>query len=332
MKFVTPLTDAEREQLTGLFNYHPSSRTRRRAHCILLSDRKFSLDEIAKIYEVDRDTVSQWIDRWQDEGSDGLTDKPRSGRPPKLSAEERQIIRTSLEAKPRSIRQALTELFQETDKVVSQWTAKRIAKQSGLRWKRMRKSHKSKRSEALFRAAQAEIKVLKAQEEAGEINLAYFDETGFSLIPVVPYAWQPIGQTQEIPSVYSRRLNVLGFFLQNHECHSYTVEGKIDSDVVIHCFDQFVQTLSGQTVVIIDNAPTHTSRKFTNKLEEWASKGLLVKYLPTYSSELNLIEIVWRFIKYQWLPLSAYQSFVHLKTALKDVLDGIGSKYRITFA
>lgn len=85
-------------------------------------------------------------------------------------------------------------------------------------------------------------------------------------------------------------------------------------------------------MVLIDNASTHTSHKFKNKLPEWARKGLIVKYLPTYSSELNLIEIVWRFIKYQWLPLSAYLSFQNLKIALQDVLDGIGSKYRITFA
>jgi len=125
---------------------------------------------------------------------------------------------------------------------------------------------------------------------------------------------------------------VLGFFSRNNHFHKCIVEGKVDSDTVINCFDQFVETLSGQTVVIIDNAPTHTSRKFRNKLEEWADKGLLVKYLPTYSSELNLIENLWRFIKYQWLPLSAYQSFNHLRTALHNVLDNIGSKYQITFA
>jgi len=196
----------------------------------------------------------------------------------------------------------------------------------------MRKSHKSKRDESLFKQAQAELEVLKVQEKAGEIDLAYFDETGFSLIPVVPYAWQATGQTLEIPSVYSRRLNVLGFFSRNNQFHKCVVEGSVDSDVVIDCFDEFVKTLSGQTVVIIDNAPTHTSRKFRNKLAEWADKGLVVKYLPTYSSELNLIENLWRFIKYQWLPLSAYQSFAHLKTALQNILDNIGSKYQITFA
>jgi len=332
MKFVSPLTEAEKKELESRFKHHPSFRVRKRAHSILLSDRGFTISEIARIYQVDRDTISRWFARWREDGMDGLTDRFRSGRPPKLSAEEAGIVLQSLQEDPRSIKKAAERVFQETKKAVSKWTLKRIARKAGLRWKRMRKSHKSKRDETLFRQAQADIEVLKAQDEAGEIELVFFDEAGFSLIPVVPYAWQSIGQTLEIPSAYSRRLNVLGFLSRKHQFHECTVEGKVDSDVVISCFDRFVRTLSGQTVVIIDNAPTHTSHKFQAKLEEWADKGLLVKYLPTYSSELNLIEILWRFIKYQWLPLSAYSSFKELKTSLKNILDNIGSKYRITFA
>jgi transposase len=63
------------------------------------------------------------------------------------------------------------------------------------------------------------------------------------------------------------------------------------------------------TVAIIDNASMHTSKAFRDKQVEWEKKGLIIHYLPTYSPELNLIEILWRFLKYQWLPLSAYESY-----------------------
>ncbi len=33
---------------------------------------------------------------------------------------------------------------------------------------------------------------LKERERKGEIDLRYFDESGFSLMPYVPYAWRPI--------------------------------------------------------------------------------------------------------------------------------------------
>ena len=53
---------------------------------------------------------------------------------------------------------------------------------------------------------------------------------------------------------------------------------------------------------------------------------------PTYSPELNLIEILWRKIKYEWMPFSAYQSLKHLDQALGNILKNFGSEYRIQFA
>jgi hypothetical protein len=46
---------------------------------------------------------------------------------------------------------------------------------------------------------------------------------------------------------------------------------------------------------------------------------------------LNRIEILWRKIKYDWLPFSAYTSFAALKEALLDIFSKVGSKYQITF-
>jgi len=64
----------------------------------------------------------------------------------------------------------------------------------------MRKSLKGKRDQAEFEQSQKEIAELQQQEAAGKIALYYFDEAGFSLTPEVPYAWQEVGETIEIPS------------------------------------------------------------------------------------------------------------------------------------
>ncbi|NNM59570.1 MAG: IS630 family transposase, partial [Legionellales bacterium] len=56
------------------------------------------------------------------------------------------------------------------------------------------------------------------------------------------------------------------------------------------------------------------------------------KYLPPYSPELNLIEILWRFMKYSWISFSAYSCFNSLKTEIERVLCEVGMKYKITFA
>ena len=85
-------------------------------------------------------------------------------------------------------------------------------------------------------------------------------------------------------------------------------------------------------IVIVDNAPVHTSAAFLAKIEDWYSYGLVVHFLPTYSPELNLIEILWRKIKYEWLPFDAYLSYANLKTEVLNVLSQVGIKYTITYA
>ncbi len=332
MRFVPPVSESDKEQLTALFKYHNSHSVRRRSHSILLSADGFTIDEIARIYQIHRDTVGTTFDRWEKDGIEGLFDDPRSGRPPKLSDDEADEAVELLKEDPRSIKKALAATKEKTGKEISEWTLKRIAKSAELRWKRMRKSVKGKRDQAEFERAQEEITTLHEQEAAGKVNVYYFDESGFSLTPEVPYAWQAVGETIEIPSSRSKRLNVLGFYNKQQDLHATTVQGYVDSEIVIACFDQFCDTINKKTVVIVDNASMHTSGKFKSKLCEWEENGLIVKYLPTYSPELNLIEIVWRFIKYSWLPLSAYLSFKNLKNELQKVLDGIGSEYQITFA
>lgn len=84
-------------------------------------------------------------------------------------------------------------------------------------------------------------------------------------------------------------------------------------------------------MVVLDNASIHTSDEFEERIEAWARRGLTLKYLPPYCPELNLIEILWRKIKYEWLPLAAYASFQALAFELETVLRLVGSKYQITF-
>ncbi|MBC6477315.1 MAG: transposase [Hormoscilla sp. GM7CHS1pb] len=91
-------------------------------------------------------------------------------------------------------------------------------------------------------------------------------------------------------------------------------------------------TLKKKTVLVMDNASTHTSNAVKNKQEEWEKKGLTIFYLPTYSPQLNIIEILWRFIKYSWLNTDAYESWKSLVKAVEDMLRDVGEKYKINFA
>src|SRR6266700_5567255 len=88
----------------------------------------------------------------------------------------------------------------------------------------------------------------------------------------------------------------------------------------------------GLPVGVMDNSSIHRSEEFEDYIAQWKKKGLRIKYLIPYAQELNLIEILWRHIKYLWFPFSAYQCMEALREALEHILKDFGSKYQITFA
>jgi hypothetical protein len=213
-------------------------------------------------------------------------------------------------------------------------TLKRLLRVNGYAWKRLRKSLRKKRNEKDFRRAEAQLKSLRqaCSDPNHDFDLVYFDQAGFTLTPCVPYAWQKIGETLEIECAHSPRLSVLGFLNLRGPFQSFIFEGAVDSQMTIACLDAFCRQMKKPTLLVIDNAPIHHSSEFDERLEEWEKAGLYLLFLPPYSPELNLIEILWRRIKYEWLPLSAYHSFKDLYDSLTEVLKGVGSKYRVTFA
>ena len=103
-------------------------------------------------------------------------------------------------------------------------------------------------------------------------------------------------------------------------------------EVLIRCFDDYCQRMKKPALIVLDNASVQRSAAFEAQKERWEEQGLYLLFLPPYCPELNLIENLWRKIKYEWLPVSAYQSFKDLSEALDEILRGVGSKYRLSFA
>ena len=218
---------------------------------------------------------------------------------------------------------------------VSKNTLKRFLKKLGYSYKRARKSITKHNKEA-FAEAKEDIVLLKKEilEDKNQ-NLYFFDESSFSLTPNVPYGWSPKKETIEIESSRSTSLKVLGFLGLDNQLKAYTTYSSVNSDVVIGIFDDFVKKLpkDEKATVILDNAPTHTSNKFQDKIEDWKKNGLTLYFIPPYSPELNRIEILWRFMKYHWIEIKDYASTDFLEEYIHGVLSsyGVGGSYEINF-
>jgi len=47
---------------------------------------------------------------------------------------------------------------------------------------------------------------------------------------------------------------------------------------------------------------------------------------------LNLIEILWRFMKYEWIEWWAYKNWLHMGEYVENILKKFGIEYKINFS
>ncbi len=114
MKRVT-LSEPERQDLQQAHKCASSHRERMRAHAVLLSGKGYNLEQLADIFEADRDTVSRWLDDWQVLGLAGLSDAPKPGRPAKLDERGHAILAHSLQAPTPNLKSLLQERLKKGD-------------------------------------------------------------------------------------------------------------------------------------------------------------------------------------------------------------------------
>ena len=283
------------------------------------------------IFQISYKTLYNWFIRWELEGMIGLYNKPGRGSKPLFNSSQKAKIKEWAKQEPRQLKN-VSQKIQETWGITpSTKTIQRILKTLNMSWHRMRKGVAGKPPAQEYQEKKAQLEELKQLDEQGKIDLYYLDETGFCLIPCVPYGWQEIGEYLTIPSRRSQRMNVLGIMNRNNHLETYISSQSINSDVVIACIDAFFPTVDKPTVIVTDQASIHTSDAIVDKLEEWKQRNITLFELPSYSPELNLIEILWRFIKYEWIEISAYKSWGTFVTSVEKILKEFGENYVINF-
>lgn len=196
----------------------------------------------------------------------------------------------------------------------------------------MRNSLKDKRDEVLFDFFKIEISHLHDMATKDEIDLLFFDESGFSLKPNAPYCWQEKGKTLSLPANRTQRFTVQGLLnVHTQEFYGSVYNGSANAQTTIQVLDKFSQNLSRKTIVILDNASIHKADIVKEMYPIWQKRGLFLQFIPAYSPELNLIEILWKQLKHFWLEAKHYQSFHILQQNVINILSNYGNKYQISF-
>ena len=96
--------------------------------------------------------------------------------------------------------------------------------------------------------------------------------------------------------------------------------------------DRLSLGLARPTVVVLDNAPIHHGRAVRQRRDAWQERGLFVFYLPTYSPHLNIAEVLWRKLKYEWLRAEDYADKETLHYQVWLALTAVGRSLTIRFS
>jgi transposase len=331
MIFLREINPLSAKLLKRIYRQSKKIQVRQRAHCLILANQGIKVEKLQQIFQVSYKTIYNWFERWESEGMVGLYNKPGRGRKPTFNPQQKEKIKEWTQQEPRQLKQVLEKVEEEWGIKSSKKTIKRVLKTLRMSWHRMRKAVGGKPNRQEYQEKKAQLEDFKQLENEGKINLYYLDEVGFSLVPSVPYGWQNIGEYLTIPSRHSSRLNVLGIMNRKNHLETYVSEQSINSDVVIACIDAFFPSVDKPTVIVVDQSSIHISDAIFDKLEEWQERQITIFVLPSYSPQLNLIEILWRFIKYEWLGIDAYSSWETFVKSVEKILREFGENYVINF-
>lgn len=136
-----------------------------------------------------------------------------------------------------------------------------------------------------------------------------------------------------LPANRSRGANILGFMRTNNESEFYEFYQSMDADTFIVCVNNFIEKRArGQKILLIlDRATAHRNHKVDEALKKWKEKNVFIQFLPSYCSDLNYIEMLWKHIKHYWLDIAAWTNVKTLQKAVLDILAQFGKEYTITF-
>lgn len=286
-----------------------------------------AVTDVATAYCVDRSTVHRWLQRYGDDGNNGLVRKPVGGRPRKLAQLTVDDLR-GIVLQPASAFGYETDFWtskrlqhvldQEFQVRVSNRTVLRRLHEAGLTYQKPERQY--------FELNEAERQewiandLPKIREKVRETRaLLYFqDEASISLTALLGKTWSPRGQTPK-QRVTGKRgaVSALSAINARGRLIFQLHDKRIASPEVIAFLAQMLQYHKRRhLVVVMDQAPPHVSKKTRSYVD--SQRRLHVFHLPTYSPDWNPDEKVWNHLKHQ--ELKGHQA--KDKNEIKELANG----------
>jgi len=167
MRFVKQLAPETIKLLWRIHKHSKHYRVRRRALCILLSFQGLMVSQLACMFNVSQQTIYNWLNAWEARRFPGLYDNSGKGRKCKLAPDQKEQVTQWAKKFPENLNKIIASVKEKFDIVVSKSTIKRILKEFGMSWRRIRRRPEKKPDAKKYEQKKEALKTLKKQEDKG---------------------------------------------------------------------------------------------------------------------------------------------------------------------
>lgn len=288
----------------------------------LLTIRLHSLNvphsKIAQALNFSSDTVTNYLNIYQDKGLEGLMEnryyQPSSKVDPFLDQ-----LRESFENEPvATTKEGAGRIFKITGIELSESQARRIMKRIGMRCRKTAGIPGKADPQLQLDFLTEELLPRLEEAQEGKRRVFFVDAAHFVLGGFLGFIW--CFQRIFVPTASGRkRYSILGAVdSENHNLLTVKTEGTVNAGT----FCQLLEVISNRhpqerITLVLDNA-----RYQYNGLVMHLAESLEIEllYLPSYSPNLNLIERVWKLVKSKCLRNKYYEDFAAFKKSIDQFL------------
>lgn len=342
------LSQEQRERLLKMLKQHENPYVREKVFILLLINDGKTYQEISDFLDIAYPTVAYWAVHGDPDNLDSFLDGRREGNFRKITQEYEDLLLEVIEKEPA-----------EYGYEFGRWTAARLAthleKATGIKLSgsQVRRRLEKKKYVYLWAKYSLEDKQNPEKRKAFKEKLTeylritlispdrlqvwFWDESGFSLRVIRRKTWGRKGHRKKVAGQRRKgRVNIMGGLRYHDKKRINFVIKKGNADIFYEQIKQLNDWLkkewieqgnkiddfkksSAKIVIILDNASFHKRKDILEKIET-EMPNIILEFLPPYSPDYNLIELVWHSAK-EYIAHRLFESVEQLEELLNKLLN-----------
>jgi transposase len=342
------LSNQQQEKLQKHLKQEENGEIRERLLILLLLNDGKTQQEIAKFIGCSKNKVNYWCVHGDPDNLESLKDEKMKGNHQKATEKYIKILLEIIEKEPSelgdefgrwSAQRLATYLEEKTGIRLSGSQVRRILERKKYVYLWAKYSLESQRNpqkrEAFKQKIEEYLKI--EQENPKRLQVWFWDEAGFSLRVVKRKTWCLKGTRRKVRGDRRKgRINVMGALRYSDKKRFVDFLDKSQSENFYLVLKQFYQELinewieagnlredfaeqGAKIVIILDNASFHKKKEYLQKIEA-EMPNLHLEFLPEYSPDYNLIELVWHSAK-EYIANRLFESIEDLELLLHKLLN-----------